>query len=154
MTLTSLSHRYKFWEHVCSVKAAWHSSCQFFATFLKVNIFILLLRDFHFANYRILFHKYYYRFSFCKLQIFIHKNRFCKVYVGIQHTFIFLKRYTLRLKVYFTKVYLKYTTFSHLKSILEVYFTTRSVLWLYFQEVYCLGVYFKYTSRILIIFIG
>ena len=42
------------------------------------------------------------------------------------------------------KVYLKYTTFGHLKSTLEVYFT-RTVLWVYFQD----WVYLEYTSNIL-----
>ena len=48
------------------------------------------------------------------------------------------------LQVYLTKVYLNNITFDHLKSILKVYFTGGTILWVYFQEV-CL----EYTSNIL-----
>lgn len=82
VTLTTLSHIYKFWGHICSVKAAWHSSCQFFLpSFLKWNIFILPIRDFHFANYRFYFtniitdfHFTNCRFSFAKLIQILHST--------------------------------------------------------------------------------
>lgn len=78
----------------------------------------------------------------------------CRNSVLFKYTFKLLKLSALHFifYVYLTKVYFKYTTFGHLKSILEVYFPT-SILHMYFPYKYTwsiLEIHFKHTSGIFV----
>lgn len=96
---------------------------------------------------------------FCNLKVdFIicygkpHDNP-CRNSVFFKYTFKLLKSALhFIFYVYLTKVYFKYTTFGHLKNILEVYFPT-SILHMYFPYKYTwsiLEIHFKHTSGIFV----